>query len=219
MDVTPGGTDRASATLRTPGRVRGKRDALIAGPRRRRFRIFSARVFEHTSSSSRPGDDVRVEQDKLQQASSSGSCGPRVLGVEGPTEWIRSPTGSACRAARGGGYDALPGAWRAPAVARVDGTGAAGGRAHARRLESTGLRKLLLFRALGRPHVNALSTFVKSVLGLLRHERALRLAASYRSPRPGTPIFIFLSPGVDVAAAVESLGRLGFTRITVGTPR
>jgi hypothetical protein len=29
---------------------------------------------------------------------------------------------------------------------------------------------------------------------------------------PGTPIFVFLSPGVDVAASVEALGRkLGFT--------
>ena len=29
---------------------------------------------------------------------------------------------------------------------------------------------------------------------------------------PGTPIFVFLAPGVDVAAAVEVLGRkLGFT--------
>ena len=29
---------------------------------------------------------------------------------------------------------------------------------------------------------------------------------------PGTPIFVFLAPGVDLAAAVETLGRkLGFT--------
>ena len=29
---------------------------------------------------------------------------------------------------------------------------------------------------------------------------------------PGTPIFVFLSPGVDVAGSVEALGRkLGFT--------
>jgi dynein heavy chain, axonemal len=29
---------------------------------------------------------------------------------------------------------------------------------------------------------------------------------------PGTPIFVFLSPGVDVAASVEALGqKLGFT--------
>ena len=32
---------------------------------------------------------------------------------------------------------------------------------------------------------------------------------------PGTPIFVFLSPGVDVAASVEGLGRkLGFTADT-----
>ena len=30
---------------------------------------------------------------------------------------------------------------------------------------------------------------------------------------PGTPIFVFLSPGVDVAGSVEALGRkLGFTQ-------
>lgn len=38
------------------------------------------------------------------------------------------------------------------------------------------------------------------------------LEASFADARPGTPIFIFLSPGVDAAAAVEGLGRkLGFT--------
>jgi len=35
---------------------------------------------------------------------------------------------------------------------------------------------------------------------------------TFQDERPGTPIFVFLSPGVDVAGRVEALGRkLGFT--------
>lgn len=38
------------------------------------------------------------------------------------------------------------------------------------------------------------------------------LERSFADARPGTPIFVFLSPGVDVAGSVEALGRkLGFT--------
>ena len=37
-------------------------------------------------------------------------------------------------------------------------------------------------------------------------------SAPEQDARPGTPIFVFLSPGVDVAASVEHLGhKLGFT--------
>ena len=40
----------------------------------------------------------------------------------------------------------------------------------------------------------------------------MRCVAHPQDSSPGTPIFIFLAPGVDVAAAVEALGRkLGFT--------
>lgn len=39
------------------------------------------------------------------------------------------------------------------------------------------------------------------------------LERSFADARPGTPIFVFLSPGVDVAGSVEALGRkLGFTQ-------
>lgn len=38
------------------------------------------------------------------------------------------------------------------------------------------------------------------------------LCLQTQDARPGTPVFVFLSPGVDVAAAVEALGhKLGFT--------
>ena len=74
--------------------------------------------------------------------------------------------------------------------------------------------KLLLFRALRPDRMsNALSTFVKSVIGQ-RYvtSAAFDLAESYKDSAPGTPIFTFLSPGVDVAAAVEALGlKLGFS--------
>ena len=74
--------------------------------------------------------------------------------------------------------------------------------------------QLLLFRALRPDRMsNALGTFVKNTLG----ERYVTsdpfdLAAKFEDSAPGTPMFIFLSPGVDVAAAVEHLGRkLGYT--------
>lgn len=38
------------------------------------------------------------------------------------------------------------------------------------------------------------------------------LERSFQDAQPGTPIFVFLSPGVDVAGSVEALGRkMGFT--------
>lgn len=38
------------------------------------------------------------------------------------------------------------------------------------------------------------------------------LERSFQDAQPGTPIFVFLSTGVDVAGSVEALGRkLGFT--------
>ena len=41
------------------------------------------------------------------------------------------------------------------------------------------------------------------------------LLLSVQDSSPGTPIFVFLSPGVDVAASVEGLGKkLGFTADT-----
>jgi dynein heavy chain len=75
-------------------------------------------------------------------------------------------------------------------------------------------QQLLLFRAL-RPDrlTNAVTEFVKHVIGIqFTQSISFDLAKSYEDCSPGTPIFIFLSPGVDVAAAVEKLGlQLGFT--------
>jgi len=75
-------------------------------------------------------------------------------------------------------------------------------------------QQLLLFRAL-RPDrlTNAVSEFVKQVIGVqFTQSIPFDLAKSYEDCSPGTPIFIFLSPGVDVAAAVEKLGlQLGYT--------
>jgi len=75
-------------------------------------------------------------------------------------------------------------------------------------------QQLLLFRAL-RPDrlTNAVTEFVKIQVGLrYTLSSPFNLDVSYKDSRPGTPVFIFLSPGVDVAAAVEKLGsQLGFT--------
>ena len=77
--------------------------------------------------------------------------------------------------------------------------------------------KLLLFRALRPDRMsNALSTFVKSVVGAKYVTSVpFDLAESFKDSSPGVPIFIFLSPGVDVAAAVEQLGsKLGYSAET-----
>ena len=38
------------------------------------------------------------------------------------------------------------------------------------------------------------------------------LERSFKDAAPGVPIFVFLSPGVDVAGSVEAMGRkLGYT--------
>ena len=49
-------------------------------------------------------------------------------------------------------------------------------------------------------------------IGYCRRQRAVERGLGVQDARPGTPIFVFLSPGVDVAAAVEALGqKKGFT--------
>ncbi|PNW78281.1 hypothetical protein CHLRE_09g403800v5 [Chlamydomonas reinhardtii] len=74
--------------------------------------------------------------------------------------------------------------------------------------------KLLLFRAL-RPDrlTSAMGRFVTNMLGAKYvTSQPYDLERSYQDASPGTPIFVFLSPGVDVAGSVEALGKkLGFT--------
>ncbi|KAK3254170.1 Dynein beta chain, flagellar outer arm [Cymbomonas tetramitiformis] len=75
-------------------------------------------------------------------------------------------------------------------------------------------QQLLLYRAL-RPDrlTNAVALFVDLVIGSqYTNSLPFNLELSYQDSSPATPIFIFLSPGVDVAAAVEKLGAaLGFS--------
>jgi dynein heavy chain len=74
--------------------------------------------------------------------------------------------------------------------------------------------QLLLYRALRPDRMsNVLSSFVAAELGREYVSSApFDLDKSYLDATKSTPIFTFLSPGVDVAAAVEALGRkLGFT--------
>lgn len=74
--------------------------------------------------------------------------------------------------------------------------------------------RLLLFRALRPDRLTAAMTkFVMNTLGK-QYTRSLTfdLERSYADAAPSTPIFVFLSPGVDVAASVEALGsKLGYT--------
>ena len=74
--------------------------------------------------------------------------------------------------------------------------------------------QLLIIRAI-RPDrmTNAMIQFVSKIMG--KHfvtSMPFNLLESYKDSSPGVPIFVFLSPGVDVAAAVEAVGKpLGFT--------
>ena len=68
--------------------------------------------------------------------------------------------------------------------------------------------RLLVFRALRPDRLTAaMSTFVSNTIGKQFTESVpYDLARSYQDSAPGIPIFVFLSPGVDVAASVEKLG-------------
>lgn len=69
--------------------------------------------------------------------------------------------------------------------------------------------QLLLFRALRPDRLTAaMSTFVRTVIDVkFTQSVAFNLERSFADSSPSVPIFIFLSPGVDVAASVEALGR------------
>ena len=226
MDVTPGGTDQSKVAehLRTaePLSVEKRVDALIETTSETVFGYVASGLFERHKLivASQLTMSVLRKQDKLQQGKFEWLLkGPRVLGVENPLpEWIAQPNWECVQSLREvDGYDALP----------ADLEGSAKRWREWMELERPeeepmpgdwkkypDFEKLLLFRALRPDRMsNALSTFVKSVLGSFYVTSApFDLAASYQDSSPGTPIFIFLSPGVDVAAAVESLGtKLGFT--------
>ncbi|CAD7696266.1 unnamed protein product [Ostreobium quekettii] len=74
--------------------------------------------------------------------------------------------------------------------------------------------RLLLFRALRPDRLTAaMARFVTSTIGKdYVTSNPFDLEASFKDASPGVPMFVFLSPGVDVAGSVEALGRqLGFT--------
>ena len=74
--------------------------------------------------------------------------------------------------------------------------------------------RLLLFRALRPDRLTAaMAAFVKSSVGAdYVTSQPFDLEKSFQDSSPAVPIFIFLSPGVDVAGAVEAMGaKMGFT--------
>uniref|UniRef100_A0A7S0GLB7 Dynein heavy chain n=1 Tax=Micromonas pusilla TaxID=38833 RepID=A0A7S0GLB7_MICPS len=226
MDVTPGGTDQSKVAehLRTsePLSVEKRVEKLIETTSETVFGYIASGLFERHKLivASQLTMSVLRKQDKLQQGKFEWLLkGPRVLGVENPLpEWIAQPNWECVQSlTEVDGYDALPGdlegsakRWREwmelerPEEEPMPGDWK----------KYPDFEKLLLFRALRPDRMsNALSTFVKSVLGSFYVTSApFDLASSFEDSSPGTPIFIFLSPGVDVAAAVESLGtKLGYT--------
>eukprot|EP00891_Asterochloris_glomerata_P002883 jgi/Astpho2/2883/Aster-01037 len=77
--------------------------------------------------------------------------------------------------------------------------------------------RLLIFRTLRPDRLTAaMQRFVANTIGKeYTASQPFDLERSYADSSPGTPIFVFLSPGVDVAGSVEALGRkLGFTSDT-----
>ena len=69
--------------------------------------------------------------------------------------------------------------------------------------------KLLMMRTLRPDRLPAaIQKFVENVLGPVFVESVpYNLERSFEDSKPGTPIFVFLSPGVDVAVSVEALGK------------
>ena len=69
--------------------------------------------------------------------------------------------------------------------------------------------KLLMMRTLRPDRLPAaIKQFVEAVLGSQFTESVpFNLERSFADAKPGTPIFVFLSPGVDVAVSVEALGK------------
>ncbi|DBB00312.1 TPA: Dynein beta chain, flagellar outer arm [Trebouxia sp. C0004] len=77
--------------------------------------------------------------------------------------------------------------------------------------------RLLIFRTLRPDRLTAaMQRFVANTIGKeFTSSQQFDLERSFQDSSPGTPIFVFLSPGVDVAASVEGLGKkLGFTADT-----
>eukprot|EP00899_Mesostigma_viride_P009330 jgi/Mesvir1/18399/Mv14277-RA.1 len=75
-------------------------------------------------------------------------------------------------------------------------------------------QQLLIMRALrGDRMTSSVTKFVKSVMGVnYVTSYPFNLKASFADSRPGVPMFIFLSPGVDAAGAVEKMGEgMGFS--------
>ncbi|MAR51825.1 MAG: hypothetical protein CMK50_01545 [Propionibacteriaceae bacterium] len=70
------------------------------------------------------------------------------------------------------------------------------------------LDRLMIFRALRPDRLTAaMTSFVSGLLGKdYVQSVTYNLARSFEDTKPGIPTFIFLSPGVDVAASVEKLG-------------
>ena len=230
MDLTPGGNDgqvhvpeakrRAEPFSKDETHLRVA--ALIETMSETIFGYIASGLFERHKLivASQLTMAVLKKEGKLQQAKFDWLLrGPRVAGTDNPlAEWIPTPNWECIQSLREvEGYDALPGdlegsakRWREwmelerPEEEPMPGDWK----------KYPDFEKLLLFRALRPDRMsNALATFVKSVLGSYYVTSApFDLAESFKDSAPGTPIFIFLSPGVDVAAAVESLGKtLGYT--------
>mmetsp|Transcript_25005 Transcript_25005/g.85566 ORF Transcript_25005/g.85566 Transcript_25005/m.85566 type:complete len:4525 (+) Transcript_25005:136-13710(+) len=145
--------------------------------------------------------------------------GPKVTGVDNPlSEWVTESVWASVQSLKElDGYSALPDdlvgsakRWREwmecerPEEEQMPGDW--------KKMEP--FEQLLLFRALRPDRMsNKLSMFVENIIGTEYITSVpFDLPKSFADCSPGTPCFIYLSPGVDVAAAVEAMGaKEGFT--------
>jgi dynein heavy chain len=229
MDVCPGGTDQSlvpeAERTDAPLPVLKRVDALIDCVSATVFQYIASGLFERHKLivASQFTMAILKKQDKLPTQQFDWLLrGPRVVGVDNPVpEWVGTSNWECVQSLRdlegfGNLPDDLVGSakrWREwmelerPEEEPMPGDW--------KKMED--FEKLLLFRALRPDRMsNALSTFVRSVIGpKYVSSRPFDLAESFKDSSPGVPIFIFLSPGVDVAAAVEMLGsKLGFSADT-----
>ncbi|CAG9462750.1 unnamed protein product [Pedinophyceae sp. YPF-701] len=150
--------------------------------------------------------------------------GPRVLGVDNPVhEWVADPCWAAVQALKQlDDYSSLPDdlvgsakRWREwMELERAEEELPPGDWKRMSEFD-----RLLIFRAL-RPDrlTNAMRKFVHNTIGeAYVTSEGFDLERSLEDSAPHIPVFVFLSPGVDVAGAVEALGRTKGKTLEEGT--
>uniref|UniRef100_A0A061SKG9 Flagellar outer dynein arm heavy chain beta n=1 Tax=Tetraselmis sp. GSL018 TaxID=582737 RepID=A0A061SKG9_9CHLO len=227
MDVTPGGNDGEeqvpeSQRLGEPLPLDQRVKALINTTSITCFRYVAQGLFERHKliMGTQLVMSILRQRGELQQQKFDFLLrGPKVLGEENPLpEWISDSVWASVQALKElEDYSTLPDdlvgsakRWKEwMELERPEDEPVPGDWKRMPEFE-----RLLLFRALRPDRLTAaMATFVKNSIGVeYITSQPFNLERSFQDSSPFVPIFVFLSPGVDVAGAVEAMGaKMGFT--------